>query len=140
MKITSAAHQTAPRGGQARLGLFGIPGTCPGLVAPPPYIRGAVVQRENPRLRPSRIRGVLNSFDRDDLSEAPQRPVAKVQPVTIAAPVRRPSLDDEPELAHSRWLADLAEFYGCQFDEEAAAYARSFAGAGMAEHLMAMEG
>ncbi len=135
MRITSAAHQTAPRGGQASLGLFGIPGTCPGLVAPPPYIRGAVVQKENPRLRPSRIRGVLNSFDRDGLSAAP---VATVQ--SVVAPARRASLDDEPELAHSRWLADLAECYGCQYDEEAAAYARSFAGAGMAEHLMAMGG
>ena len=138
MKINSASQRTAPRGGQARLGLFGIPGTCPGLVAPPPYIRGAVVQRPDSKLRPSRIRGVLNSFDRDGLSEAPQAPVAKVQP--IAAPARRLALDDEPELAHSRWLADLAECYGCPYDEEAAAYARSFAGVGMAEHLMAMEG
>ena len=139
MEITSDAHQTASHGGQASLGLFGILGTCPGLVAPPPYIRGAVVQKENPRLRPSRIRGVLNSFDRAGLSDARARhsaaPVAK--PVTV---VVRPSLDDEPELAHSQWLADVAATYGCMYDEEAAAYARSFAGAGMTEHLMAMEG
>ncbi|MBE7159260.1 MAG: hypothetical protein INR62_12665 [Rhodospirillales bacterium] len=49
-------------------------------------------------------------------------------------------MDDEPELAHSRWPADLAEAGGSAFDEESAAYARSFAGVGYTEHLMALEG
>lgn len=131
MEITSAAHQTAPRGGQASLGLFGVRG----LDAP---------RQPLPRTpRPSRIKGALNSFSSDGLSAAhyhrPAAPVAMVR-VSNATPVRPPSLDDEPQLAHSQWLADLAESYGCPFDEEAAAYAGSFAGVGMAEHLMAMEG
>ena len=130
MKITSAARQTARRGGQASLGLFGIPSGF--------HASGQTLTRLP---KASRIKGALNSFSSDGLSAAhyrrPAALVAKIQPVQA---IRRPSLDDEPQLAHSQWLADLAESYGCPFDEEAAAYARSFAGVGYAEHLMAMEG
>ena len=111
MKVISAVERTTGRGGQTSLGLFGIPGF------------DASVQPHSRCPHVSRIKGALT---------------AKVQPVM--APARRPSVEDEPELVHSRWLADLAESYSYPFDVDAAAYARSFAGVGYAEHLMALEG
>ena len=106
VRYISAIEQTTQRGGQASLGLFGVPG-----------------------------------FDavRQPLSRRSVAPVAQQR--TSLLPLRRLSLNDEPELAHSCWLADLADARGCSFgDEDAAAYARLFAGAGYTEHLMALEG
>ncbi len=121
LQIGNQTRNTNPRrGGQASIGLFG----CPGFNAP---------RQPLPRVpRASRIKGALNSFSSDGLSTAHYR--------KPAACIRRPGLADEPELAYGQWLADVAESYGCQYDEEAAAYACTFAGAGITEHLMAMEG
>lgn len=122
MKVTSASRQTAPRGGQSSLGLFGVPGfECPQQ----PLTR-------HPRA--TRIKGALNSFDRDGLSEAHYRRPVSLVPALCSNP------NDEPEVAYSHWLADLAAAGGCTFDEESAAYSRSFAGVGYIEHLMALEG
>ena len=83
--------------------------------------------------------GIL-SFDASQRQLSRCSPAPVDQHRTSVAPARRLSLDDDRQLAHSRWLADLADAHGCSFDEDAAAYARSFAGVGYAEHLMALEG
>ena len=121
MKVVLRTNEPASRGGQASLSLFGVPG----FEAP---------QQSLPhRSRPSRIKVALNSFDSDGLSAAHYRRPSALTPASQTA------LDNEPEFAHNRWLADLAETRGCPFDEEEAAYTRSFADVGYTEHLMALE-
>ena len=84
MKITSAAEQPTRRGGQASLGLFGIPG----FDAP---------RQPLPRTpRSSRIKGALDSFSSDGLSAAHYRRPASAPVVvvpSISAPLR-PRQDD----------------------------------------------
>jgi hypothetical protein len=111
-------------------------------------------RRGGTRHRLGETRGFYEVMPHPSLVVSPRRWSGLLHdPATTPAPASEPLLpstcqnaltaagfDEEAALEYEAWLDEVAEAHARQLDDEADRYARSYAGAGWTEFLMASEG